>query len=163
MSCAKNKKPENKNIPVPEVKELIVKVSFKTSVEDVFKIMMNNIEVDEFQKKTIIVKETIPITTGFENMTVNFGENNFSNNIQIYLGKELKKVHFNTIEFNYGGNVLVITKENFNKFLQVNKFGEFNKDDFSITTEKEANIHNPAVILKHTIIEFFRTGKQTTN
>jgi hypothetical protein len=159
FSCAEKKTNEPLNMSVSENKELVVKVSLKTSVEDVFRIMLSNVEVDEFQKKNIIVRETIPKTNGFENMTVKFGENNFSNNIQINLGKKVKKVQFNTIEFSYGENVMVVTKENFNTFLRVNKFVEFHKDDFSVSTKKEANIHNPAVILKHTMIKFLKTGK----
>lgn len=144
-------------------KELVVKIKFKTNKEDLFKIMLNNIAVDEFQKKNIVIRETVPQTSSFENITANFGENNISNNIHINLGKETKRLELNTIEFTYGENVLVITKDNFNKYLRLNKFAEFNQDDFSITTKKEGSNHNPEINLKGTAISFLKKEKQPKN
>ena len=54
VSCKNN---DNKTPKIEakekQVKNLIVKMEFKTNVEDVFKISVINIIVDEFQKKNI--------------------------------------------------------------------------------------------------------------
>nr|WP_321233983.1 hypothetical protein [uncultured Psychroserpens sp.] len=148
ISCkeAKNEK-ELKNTH-KEQKELIITLGLKTDTEDVFKIVMDNIIIDEFQKKNIVIRETLPVISNFENITANFGANNFSNNIHINLGKQTKTVKFNSIEITYGGKVLTINSDNFNEYLRVNKFVEFNKIDFNIVTKKVDKNHNPQIILK---------------
>ncbi|OUS01643.1 hypothetical protein A9Q86_07695 [Flavobacteriales bacterium 33_180_T64] len=152
LSCKEEKK--EKINSRPDLKQLIVKVDLKTTTEDVFKVIMNNIKVDEFQEKNVIIRETIPVTSNYENITASFDTNNFSNNIHIDLGKTLKNVKFNTIEFIYGANVLLITKDNFNEFLKVNKFAKFNEDDFSVTTKKEGKNQYSKIILKQSAIKF---------
>ncbi|WP_299114849.1 hypothetical protein [uncultured Winogradskyella sp.] len=155
FSCQKGKD-SKATTNASESKELIIKIFFKTDVEDVFKIMTNNIEVDEFQKKNIVVRETIPITSNFESMTANFGPNNFSNNIIINLGKKLKEVTFNSIEINYGKNKLIIDNENFNKYLRLNKFAEFVNTDFIIVVKTKGEISNPQIALKPSAIKFLK-------
>ncbi|MDG5491103.1 hypothetical protein [Psychroserpens sp. SPM9] len=154
MSCSE-KKSSKKEVPtIVEKKELIVKVYLKTDVEDVFSIRMDNIQVDEFQKKNIFIRETIPLSTGYESITANFGPNNFSKHIHFGLGKKLKTVDLKTIEFTYKGNTLTITKENFNDYLQVNDSAELNLEDFSINTKNVIANKNPEISVKYSTIQF---------
>jgi len=154
ISCKQEEnKKENTQKTIIEKKELTVKLALKTSAEDAFKIVMNNIKVDEFQRKDIIITENIPVTSNFENVTANFGANNFSDNLNISLGTQTKTVKFNTIEFSYAGNVLSITKDNFDKFLRTNKFAEFNKEEFSVTSKND-NPKNLLIYARKSLLNF---------
>ena len=75
------------------IRRLVVDFSFKTDQEDKFRIMMNNIVVDEFQQKNIQFSEDVPPSSSFENFHAEFDAYNMSNNVVINLGnKSLKNV-----------------------------------------------------------------------
>jgi len=159
FSCQERGSEKVEKNKTDELKEIVVKIVLKTDTEDVFKIMLNNIEVDEFQKKNIIVKETIPVTSDYDNMTASFGFNNFSHNIIINLGEKLKKVSFNSIEISYGKNKLTINNENYKHYLKANKFVDIDNNSFKIVTKRIDGKHNPVLIAKKNIFNNLIKGK----
>jgi hypothetical protein len=144
---------ETKNIKKNEKHELIVKMGFKTSVSDEFVLMMNNIIIDEFQKKNIQIKETVPVSVGFESIVAEFGPGNKSSNVILSLGKKQKVVVFDGIQFSYKNTSILITKSNFNKFLNTNKFVTLEKEGFTISTKIIDGKHNPALIAKKRLLD----------
>jgi hypothetical protein len=159
-SCnnAKNENTKAEVFAAPkEEKELVVKISFKTSKEDIFKITLNNIVVDELQKKSIQIYETVPPSSSFENIIAKFGVNNISNSIIFNLGnKEQKEIELNNIELSYGVNTIQITTSNFNKYLRYNQFIDFNEDTFSLKTKRDKGKHNPVIFARKTLIDFLK-------
>ena len=153
FSCKDNHNNETEKYKIKEEPELIIRMGFRTSVEDEFKLMLNNIVVDEFQKKNIQVREKVPSTSGFESLEAKFGRGNMSKNVIINLGKKLKTIELNGIEFSYGKKAILITKANFNKFFITKKFVSLEKDGFFLLTKKIGNQHNPALIVKKTLID----------
>ena len=90
---------ETKSIPetislneIEQTKEFIAKISYRTNKDDEFKIMLNNIQQDEFQRKNIYIIEKVVSNSVFENITANFGEvDNLPNEFHINFGvKEIK-------------------------------------------------------------------------
>ena len=94
--------------------------------------MLNNIKVDEFQKKNIQVREIVPASSELESIVAKFGEGNKSSNVVLSLGKKPKIIFFNGIEFSYGEKSILITGSNFNKFLSTNKFVALENEDFTV-------------------------------
>ena len=155
FSCKNDTKNDNQvieNSVVETPKELVVKLGFKTSVKDEFRIMLNNIEIDEFQKKNILIRETVPVSSGFESVVANFGTGNISNNLSISLGRTPKKVLFNGIEISYGEQLILITKSNFNKFFKTNKYIEFNEDNFGLRTKTLDGTSIPVIYAKESLL-----------
>jgi hypothetical protein len=143
-------------------KELTVIINFKTNKPDDFKLMLNNIVIDEFQKKNIHIIETVASSTSFEPFRANFGKRNISNYLVFNLGnKEQKEIKINTIEFTYGENTILINKSNFNKFLRVNQFIDYDKNNFSIKTKQVEGKHNPSIFARKTLIDFLK--RETSN
>lgn len=142
---------ENSVIETP--KELVVKLGFKTSVEDEFRIMLNNIKVDEFQRKNIQVRETVLPSTGFESIIAHLGGEVNTKNLLIHLGKKEKIVEFNGMEFSYGSKSILVTKSNFNKFLNTNKFVVLENDGFVFSTKTINGKHNPAIIARKRLLD----------
>ena len=70
------------------------------------------------------------------------------------LDKEQKEIEIYTIEFTYGENSIAITKSNFDKFLRVNQFIDYRKDNFTIKTMRVDGRHNPSIFAKKTLISF---------
>ena len=68
-----------------EVKELEVVLDFKTNKDDKFKLMLNNIRVDEFQNKNVQIIEKVNQTSSVDKIITKFGDNNISNNFIINL------------------------------------------------------------------------------
>lgn len=153
LASCNNSKSSETEIPIVEVKEEFELVfELKTSLEDEFKVIVNNIKVDEFQKKSIQVIETIPPSSGYEKLKANFGDKNISNFILINLGKKEKVVEFNYISFKYGQKSIVVDASNFDEFMNYNKFVSIDKSNFTITTQKIGNKHNPIISAKRVLI-----------
>ncbi|RSK41513.1 hypothetical protein [Mangrovimonas spongiae] len=153
FSCKNEKAQPKTNIKPIQNKELIVRLGFKTNVKDEFKILLNNIKVDEFQKKNIQVRETVPPSSGFESIVANLGSDVNTRNLLIHLGKKEKTVVFNGIEFSYGNKNILVTKANFNKFLNTNKFLTLEDNGFVFSTKRINGKHNPAIIAKKKLLD----------
>lgn len=163
VAC-KEEKPSNKVIePTPiniekANQDFNVNFSFKTNKKDVFKIMVNNIAVDELQKKNIhIIEEVVP-TTGADKISANFGANNFSNSVLINIGnKELKEVEIIDITLSFGKNQISLkTPEDQNKYLVFNKFIEKDSTSNTLRTKRVNGAHNPVIYFKRNLINFLR-------
>lgn len=126
-------------------KQLEIRFSFKTNKTDVFKIMMNNIEVDELQKKNIQIFETVSPTSDFDNIVAKFDEGNMSKNIVFSLGnKNVKEVTIDNINISYNNKVIDISKpEDINKFLRFNKYVKRDSTSNKIKTKRVDGKHNP--------------------
>ena len=135
-------------------KELVVKLGFKTNKNDVFKIMVNNIVVDELQKKNIHVIEEVVPTSGVDDITANFGVNNISNNILIHLGnKAVKEVEIVDMTVSYGKNRISLkTPEDQNKYLIFNKFIDKDTTTVKLKTKRVDGTHNPVIYFKRNLI-----------
>lgn len=163
VACKKEKPSNMVTEPTPiiienDIKELIIKLSFKTNKSDVFKIMVNNIAVDELQKKNIhIIEEVVP-TTGADKISANFGANNFSNSVLINIGnKELKEVEIIDITLSFGKNQISLkTPEDQNKYLVFNKFIEKDSTSNTLRTKRVNGAHNPVIYFKRNLINFLR-------
>lgn len=160
-SCKEKSSPKQENtISVEPKKELIIRMGFKTSVADVFKINLNNIEVDEFQKMNIQIREAIPVSTQLKSVIAKFVANNISNHIIIHLGDLYEKeVLFNGIEVLYGTNNILITNANFNKYFRLNKYVIKDSVNYSFKTHKVNGKHNPEIIARKYLIDFLRKEK----
>jgi len=158
VSCKDTPKKEISSDPKPESKELIIAIEFITNKQDVFLVMLDNIVVDEFQKKNIRIHEVVPPSSEPERIVAMFGANNISNKIVINLGSELKEIQFNSIEFTYGINSIKITKDNYNDYLWSNKFIDFDEGDFSLKTKFVDGKHNPAIFSKQALTDFLKKG-----
>ena len=117
---------------------LIISINYKSDKIDVFKIMMNNIIVDEFQKKSIQFSEEVVPTSNFDNIEVKFDEDNFSKNIIVHLGnKNEKTVEIKDITVSFDDKVVKLsTPSDFNDFLVFNKFIDVDFDNKVIRTKK---------------------------
>ena len=138
-------------------KQLEIRFSFKTSKTDVFKIMMNNIEVDEFQKKNIQIFETIPPSSQFENIIAKFDEGNMSKNIVFSLGNnEVKEIIIENIIISYKNkDINISTSEDIAKFLKFNKYVEADSSNKLIKTKKVNGKHSPAFTFSKKLIKQF--------
>ena len=133
--------------PEPVEKEFTFSVSFKTNKSDVFKLMMNNVEVDELQKKNIQVFETIHPTTTVDMFTAKFG--NMSKNIHFNLGnKEEKEIEIDNIQISYGNSSVTVKPAELNDYFLLNKFVTQDQSTFKIQTKKIDNAHYPTLILR---------------
>ena len=70
ISCNESNQQKNPKEIEPDnfKKGLTIEFNFKTSKSDQFKIMMNNIKVDEFQKKNIQIIENVINSAGDESI-----------------------------------------------------------------------------------------------
>ncbi|WP_353777100.1 hypothetical protein [Winogradskyella sp. 3972H.M.0a.05] len=144
-------KSAQENTP-PEI-SLKATIVFKTNTEDEFKVMMNNIEIDEFQKKSIHFTESVLPNSKYETISVDFGANNISRNININFGrKNLKQIQIQSITLSYGGNELLIEGSNLEEHFTINKYISYDKETFTLTTQKVEGRYNPAIILKQKTI-----------
>ena len=129
--------------------ELKVTISFKSNKADEFKLTLNNVIVDEFQKKNVQVIEKITASNKIDELTASFGENNISKNFVIGLGnKVVKEVEIENITLTYGDNTQVIKALDLPKHFVFNKFTSFNEAALKINTKKVDGKHAPALILK---------------
>ena len=153
MAC-KNEKPaeEAESNPVVEaepVKEFVVEMNFKSNTEDEFKLMLNNVEVDEFQRKNIHVLEKVIPTTSEESLSANFGEN-YSTDFQINLGnKTPKEVEFISMTVKYGDRAIQISRQNLNEYVAVNnKYVAYDSISGILKTSMVDGRHFPTVIMR---------------
>lgn len=153
IACNKQKIQQDSTLNVNNNKEFIVKLGFKISVDDEFKLMLNNIKVDEFQKKNIQIRETVPTSSGFESIVANFGSEVDTKNFIIHLGAKEKQVEFNGIELSYGNKSILITKSNFNNFFTTNEFVALQDDGFVFLTKTISGKHNPALLARKRLLD----------
>lgn len=136
------------NIQTP--KQLTINFSFKTNKADVFKIMMNNIQVDELQKKNVHIFENVVPSSKKDRIIAKFEEGAMSRNILIHLGnEEVKEVEVISVELTYGNNhIHISTAEDFDKYFAVNKFIEKEPVSKKLKTIKRNGQHNPVIYVK---------------
>jgi hypothetical protein len=155
LSCKEETKTDNQSAGSKtieqvekEKKSFVLEMDFSTSKSGDFKLMMNNIVVDEFQKKSIIITEKVELTTGVDKIKANFG-NNASGKFVINLGnKEPKSVKIEKILISYGDNSIIATKENLTQHFVLNDFVEFDSISGTLVTKKINNLHSPAIVLR---------------
>lgn len=135
-------------------KELLVEFYFKTDSADEFKIMINDIKVDELQRKDIHIYEDVVPSSNEDRIIARFDENNISDKIRISLGnKVLKKVELKRLLVKYGDNeILLSTPADFKKYLFFNKFIEYNSENSTITTLNQDGVHHPVIFFKPILI-----------
>ncbi len=136
------------------IKQLEIHFSFKTSETDVFKIAMNNIKVDELQKKHIQIFETVSPSIDFDNIIAKFDKNNMSKNIVFGLGnKKNKEVTIESINifFNHK-NLNINTPEKMSKFLKFNKFIQRDSTSMILKTNIIDGKHSPSFTLTKKLI-----------
>lgn len=148
---------ENKvEVEVVAPKQLIVNFNFKTNKADVFKIMMNNIQVDELQKKNIQIFENVIPSSSQDKITAKFEDGNMSKNIVVHLGnKEVKEIEISSVEISYGDNYISIkTPQDLDKYFAFNKFIEKDLTSNKLKTITVNGQHNPVFSFKHNLINF---------
>ncbi len=142
-------------------KELIVKINFKTNKKDIFRIMMNNIVVDDLQKKNIQIFEEVIPSTGVDQIIAKFDPNNISKNIVISLGnKEEKEVKIESIELSYGENSELVKAEDLPKHFILNKFTSFDENTFIVKTIRVDGKHAPTLALRPKALNKLTKAKQ---
>lgn len=158
LACKSEEKKENPSekapIETPKViKEWLINISLKTNKTDDFKLMMNNIEVDEFQKKNIHIVEKMEPTTSFETISANFGESNISKAFTLFLGaKEVKELDIKSIDITYGANSVTINSSQLGEYFSFNKYVEQDSESMKIKTKKVEGKHHPLMRLKPKVI-----------
>lgn len=162
IACKNNDKQmpiatENSIIETPS-KKLTINFTFKTNKADIFKIMMNNIEVDDLQKKNIQIFEEVIPTTQKDAIVAEFDANNISRNIIIDFGsKELKEVEIMSISVSYGNNHFSFdTAKEFDKYFAYNRFIEKEEDSKILKTKKVDGKHYPAITLRQNLINLLK-------
>ena len=163
VACKKEKPSNMVTEPTPiiienDIKELIIKLSFKTNKSDVFKIMVNNIAVDELQKKNIHISEEVVPTSGVDKISANFGDNNISNNVLINFGnKEVKEVEIMDITVIFGNNQISLkTPEDQNRYLNFNKFIEKDTTSNKLRTKRVNGAHNQTIYFKRNLVNLLK-------
>ncbi len=145
--------------PIPEkvvepIKEFEVIVNFKSNKDDEFKLMLNNVIVDEFQRKNIHVIEKVIASSESENITATFGENNISKNFNFHFGsKQIKEVEIESISFSYGTNNLSIDGSELAEYFSINKYITLDTVSNILKTKRVDGKHNPTIILKRKYIK----------
>lgn len=134
---------------VEPIKELEVIVKFKSNKDDSFKLMLNNVVVDEFQKKNIHVIEKVIASSESESFTATFGENNISRNFNFHFGsKEIKEIEIESVIFSYGTKKLSIDRSELAEYFSINKYITLDTISNILKTKKVDGKHNPTIILK---------------
>ncbi|WP_439152751.1 hypothetical protein [Winogradskyella sp.] len=139
-------------------KKLTIRFNFKTNKSDVFKIMMNNIEVDELQKKNIHIFEEVVPSTGDDTIVVEFDANNMSKQIVFHLGnKNEKELEIKSILVSYGNNQYNLsTVADINKYLIFNKFVERDSLSKNLKTIRLDGRLNPSFRIKNNLINLLK-------
>ena len=139
-------------------KELVVKIRFKTNKKDIFRIMLNNVIVDDLQKKNIQVFEEVIPSTDVDQIIAKFDPDNISNNILINLGsKQVKKVDIESIFVSFGKNELNIkSAQDMSKYLVFNKFIDRDSTSTTLNTKKVDGKHNPVINFKRNVINLLK-------
>ena len=139
-------------------KELVVVLNFKTNKKDVFRIMLNNIIVDDLQKKNIQIFEEVIPSSAVDKISAKFDPENISNQILINLGnKEVKKVEIENVFVSYGQNqVNIKTPQEMEEYLNFNKFIDRDPSSTTLQTKKVDGRHNPIINLKRSLINLLK-------
>ncbi|WP_204344469.1 hypothetical protein [Psychroserpens algicola] len=142
-----------------EKKSFVMTLHFKTNKDDVFKIMMNNIVVDELQTKNIHITEKVSPSTGFDRITAKFDPDNISQEVFISLGNaEFKEVQIKSIDVSYGDKAIsASTGDELNDYFAFNKHITFDALTNTIKTNKVDGTHTPTIILRRKVINSFIT------
>lgn len=144
---AKKISTEEKKIEIE--KELIIDLEFKTSKSDVIVISLNEIEVDDFQKKSIQITENVEATSNVDRLTAKFGVGNISRRLTIDLGsKEIKEFEIVSIQFTYGENSINIAPDDIETYFALSKFTEFDDNTNKILTKEVDGYHYPKLYLR---------------
>jgi hypothetical protein len=116
--------------------------------------MLNNIVVDELQKKNIHFFEDVVPTSEEDAIVAMFDANNISNNIDINLGnKEVKNVEIKSVTISYGDMLFDLTSaEDFNKYLLFNKFIERDSTSKTLVTKRIDGKLNPTIRIKNNLM-----------
>ena len=156
ISCNESNQQKNPKEIEPDnfKKGLTIEFNFKTSKSDQFKIMMNNIKVDEFQKKNIQIIENVINSAGDDNIVADFDPNNLSKQIVIHIGGKIEKeVVINGILISYGDKQFHLTSpEEFNSNLVFNKFIVRDSTTNKLTTKRIDGRLNPTIRIKNSLI-----------
>ncbi len=153
ISCNQNSNSSvESNASKIKKKEFLVSIEYKSNSPDKFKLIMDNIKVDEFQRKSIVITEDVVATTSLDFINANFGEN-ISSRIVLNLGnKEVKKVVINELIMSYGDNSIIIDGNSILDSFKLNEFVEFDSTSKELKTKRINNNHAPALILKPKVI-----------
>lgn len=142
-------------------KEFKVEMSFKSNREDIFKIMLNNIVVDEFQSKSIHFNEKILATTNEDKIEVNFGDNKSKLLLINFGNKNEKTIDISNLKLSYNQKDIIITSESISNHFLLNKFVSIN-DKYQLVTKTVNGQHNPVIVLKvKTLNELFSESKKS--
>lgn len=160
ISCNTSEK-KTSNLSVTETetnenikKNLSVEFVFKTNKPDVFYIKMDNIEIDELQKKHIHIFENVTPTSKEDKIIAKFDAQNMSKHILINLGtKEIKEVEIIEIALSYGDNHYRFNSVNdINKYFAFNRFIDVEEDSKILKTKTVGGRHNPAISVRQNLI-----------
>lgn len=145
ISCKNDPTPLQKNDKKGVTKkELIINMEFKTNKVDELIFALNDIVIDEFQKKNIQIVEGVIPTSSPDKFRGNFGEGNISHKFEIDLGKnELKEFQIFAISFKYGDKTVSISPDELEKYFAFSKFSIFDKNTKIITTKEVDGYHYP--------------------
>lgn len=135
-------------------KSLKLEFIYRTNKSDVFKIMMNNIEVDELQKKHIHISENVEPSSNDDYIIAKFDPDNLSKQIVISLGNNNEKeVIIKSIIVSYGDKQFnLISPEDLNSNLVFNKFIIRDSTSNVISTKRIQGKLNPTIRLKNSLI-----------
>lgn len=161
VSCNNNTKQKDvlENIEEETIqKQLTINFNFKTNKKDVFKIMLNNIIVDELQSKNIHIYEDVLPSTSFDAIEAKFDTNNISNTIVFSLGnEEVKEVEIKNILVTYGNNQVDIkSPDDLNKYIRFNKFIERDSSSNTLNTKRVDGKLNPSFRIKNNLINLLK-------
>lgn len=133
---------------------LKIKLRYKTNKADEFTAMMNNIEVDQIQKKNIHIIEQVQPSTEVDFMVAEFDAGNLSDNVLIHLGdKNLKKVDIIDISVTYGKNEFYAsTVEDLEKYFVFSKCIEREPGEKTLKTIRADGILYPVIYFKRSFI-----------
>lgn len=157
ISCKDKEEKPSREIIKEELntpKNLTINFSFKTNKADTFTIMLNNIKVDELQKKNIHIFEDVIASTGEDSILAEFDSDNISNNLIFSIGnKEVKELEIKSILILYGKKQFNIsTPEDLNKYIIFNDFIVRDSTSLVLKTKKINGRHNPTFRIKNTLL-----------
>lgn len=156
VSCDKK---TTKGVETKPINEFIVKMNFKPNKKINLTLKLDDIKVDEFQKKAITIVEKVNIPNRMESLTANFGDN-ISNNMKINFGNLTTKViEIQSISLQYGEKVINISPNEIKNHFTLSKYVSQNKDN-KLVTKKVDGKHTPTITLrKKTINSLKQTRK----
>jgi hypothetical protein len=129
-------------------KEFIVKMKYRVSNDDVFKLVLYNIIPDVNQNKWIQINEKVVGTSATQNLTAKFGEN-ISYDFRINFGvKQEKEVEIIQINIFYGKKSINVKPEELKEYFSFNEFITQDKITNKLYTRKIDGKLNPILHFK---------------